>query len=86
MRKTTLALLCMALVTLGACTGTQTCVATGLSPNRVYEYNYTDSDGVSQGGALTSDANGTLTVTGVDGGINCSDMDIRNPLPVYIAN
>lgn len=78
MRKTSVALLCTAILI--GCGGTRTCVLTGLPQGVTYNWVWVDGDGETHTGTQAVDTNGTITITNIDNNVECGDIDLERLL------
>ena len=77
-RKIFTALLLIVLTGIPGCSGgTQTCLITGLTPDRTYEYGYEDSNGNVVTGQFRASGS-TFEIPNVDNSVNCADIGVVN--------
>ncbi|MDQ1637206.1 MAG: hypothetical protein QOF62_545 [Pyrinomonadaceae bacterium] len=80
-KKIVTALLLSVLTGMGACSGTKTCIATGLTNGQRYVFGYEDGSGNTVIGEFQATGS-TFELTGVDSSVDCGSIDfIRKDLP-----
>lgn len=81
MRKKILAaLLLSVLMDIAACSGTQTCRVSGLTPGQTYMYGYEDGAGNTTIGEFWAPST-TYDIPNVDSSVDCGNIDVIHVVP-----